>query len=50
MLFRSVAPVSRLIEALEDHDDVKEVYSNADFPEGTAGAVWWQAERILNHR
>ena len=23
--------VSRLIEALEDHDDVKEVYSNADF-------------------
>ena len=32
----AVAPVSRLIEALEDHDDVKEVYSNADFPEGAA--------------
>ncbi len=28
-----VAAVNRLIEALEDHDDVKEVYSNADFPE-----------------
>src|SRR5690242_7590902 len=27
-------PVNRLIEALEDHDDVKEVYSNAEFPEG----------------
>ncbi|HAM71698.1 MAG TPA: YebC/PmpR family DNA-binding transcriptional regulator [Verrucomicrobiales bacterium] len=25
--------VSRLIESLEDHDDVKEVYSNADFGE-----------------
>ena len=25
--------VSRLIEALEDHDDVKEVYANAEFPE-----------------
>ena len=25
--------VSRLVEALEDHDDVKEVYSNADFGE-----------------
>jgi len=25
--------VNRLIEALEDHDDVKEVYSNAEFPE-----------------
>ncbi len=30
----AVAAVSRLIEALEDHDDVKEVYSNAEFPEG----------------
>ncbi len=29
----SVAAVNRLIEALEDHDDVKEVYSNAEFPE-----------------
>jgi YebC/PmpR family DNA-binding regulatory protein len=25
--------VSKLIEALEDHDDVKEVYSNAEFPD-----------------
>jgi YebC/PmpR family DNA-binding regulatory protein len=25
--------VNRLIEALEDHDDVKEVYSNAEFPD-----------------
>ena len=24
--------VNRLVEALEDHDDVKEVYSNAEFP------------------
>jgi YebC/PmpR family DNA-binding regulatory protein len=29
----SVMAVSKLIEALEDHDDVKEVYSNADFPD-----------------
>lgn len=28
-----VSAVNRLIEALEDHDDVKEVYSNAEFPE-----------------
>lgn len=28
-----VASVNKLIEALEDHDDVKEVYSNADMPE-----------------
>ncbi len=27
-----VAAVSRLIETIEDHDDVKEVYSNAEFP------------------
>lgn len=27
----TVAAVNRLIEALEEHDDVKEVYSNADF-------------------
>jgi YebC/PmpR family DNA-binding regulatory protein len=32
------AAVSRLIEALEDHDDVKEVYSNAEFPETAAAA------------
>src|SRR5208337_2277713 len=30
------AAVNRLIEALEDHDDVKEVYSNAEFPEEAA--------------
>jgi len=28
--------VNKLIEALEDHDDVKEVYSNAEFPEDPA--------------
>jgi YebC/PmpR family DNA-binding regulatory protein len=29
----SVAAVNKLIDELEDHDDVKEVYSNAEFPE-----------------
>ena len=29
----AAAAVARLIEALEDHDDVKEVYANAEFPE-----------------
>ena len=29
----SVSAVSKLLEALEDHDDVKEVYSNAEFPD-----------------
>ncbi len=29
----AVAAVTRLIEALEEHDDVKEVYSNAEFPD-----------------
>jgi len=29
----SAASVNRLLDALEDHDDVKEVYSNAEFPE-----------------
>ena len=29
----AAAAVSRLIEALEDHDDVKEVYANAEFPD-----------------
>jgi YebC/PmpR family DNA-binding regulatory protein len=28
--------VNRLLDALEDHDDVKEVYSNAEFPEDAA--------------
>lgn len=32
----TTAAVSRLIDALEDHDDVKEVYSNAEFPEDAA--------------
>lgn len=30
---QSVAAVNRLIDALEDHDDVKEVYSNAEYPD-----------------
>jgi len=29
---QAVAAVNRLLEALEDHDDVKEVYSNAEHP------------------
>jgi YebC/PmpR family DNA-binding regulatory protein len=29
----SAGAVTRLIDALEDHDDVKEVYSNAEFPD-----------------
>lgn len=29
----AVAAVNRLIEGLEDHDDIKEVFSNAEFPE-----------------
>ena len=29
----AAGPVSRLIEVLEEHDDVKEVYSNAEFPD-----------------
>ena len=29
----AVAAVTRLVDALEDHDDVKEVYSNGDFPD-----------------
>src|SRR5208337_4410173 len=29
----AINAVNRLIEALEEHDDVKEVYSNAEFPE-----------------
>jgi YebC/PmpR family DNA-binding regulatory protein len=32
----AVSAVNRLIDALEDHDDVKEVYSNAEFPEDVA--------------
>jgi YebC/PmpR family DNA-binding regulatory protein len=29
----AVSAVTKLIDALEDHDDVKEVYSNAEFPD-----------------
>ena len=32
----AAAAVSKLVEALEEHDDVKEVYSNADFPDEAA--------------
>ncbi len=31
----SVVAVSKLIDLLEEHDDVKEVYSNAEFPDET---------------
>jgi YebC/PmpR family DNA-binding regulatory protein len=33
---QTVPAVNRLIDALEDHDDVKEVYSNAQFPDELA--------------
>lgn len=33
---QTAAAVNRLLDALEDHDDVKEVYSNAEFPEDMA--------------
>ena len=29
----AISAVNKLLEALEDHDDVKEVYSNAEFPD-----------------
>jgi YebC/PmpR family DNA-binding regulatory protein len=29
----AIANVNKLMDALEDHDDVKEVYANADFPD-----------------
>jgi len=32
----AVAAVSRLLEALEEHEDVKEVYTNAELPEAAA--------------
>jgi transcriptional/translational regulatory protein YebC/TACO1 len=32
----AVTAVNRLLDALEDHDDVKEVYSNAEFPDDVA--------------
>jgi YebC/PmpR family DNA-binding regulatory protein len=31
-----ISSVNKLIEALEDHDDVKEVYANAEFPDDAA--------------
>ena len=31
----TLAAVTKLIEALEEHDDVKEVFSNAEFPDET---------------
>ena len=34
----AVAAVNKLIDALEDHDDVKEVYSNAEQPDDAAPA------------
>jgi YebC/PmpR family DNA-binding regulatory protein len=30
----AIAAVNKLIDELEDHDDIKEVFSNAEFPEG----------------
>jgi YebC/PmpR family DNA-binding regulatory protein len=35
---QAVAAVNKLVEALEDHDDVKEVYSNAEPPDDDARA------------
>src|SRR5215468_7636894 len=35
---QNVNAVNRLIDALEDHDDVKEVYSNAEFPDEVASS------------
>ena len=32
----ATSAVNKLLDALEDHDDVKEVYSNAEFPEDIA--------------
>jgi YebC/PmpR family DNA-binding regulatory protein len=31
----AASPVAKLIDALEDHDDVKEVHTNAEFPDET---------------
>ena len=35
---QAAASVNRLIDSLEDHDDVKDVYSNAEPPDDTAAA------------
>jgi YebC/PmpR family DNA-binding regulatory protein len=34
----AIAAVNRLMEALEEHDDVKEVYANAEFPDSALAA------------
>jgi transcriptional/translational regulatory protein YebC/TACO1 len=34
----TIAAVNKLMDALEEHDDVKEVYSNAEFPDETVKA------------
>lgn len=34
----SIAAANKLIESLEEHDDVKEVYSNAEFPDSALAA------------
>jgi transcriptional/translational regulatory protein YebC/TACO1 len=34
----AITAVNKLIEALEEHDDVKEIYSNAEFPDDTVKA------------
>jgi transcriptional/translational regulatory protein YebC/TACO1 len=34
----AITAVNKLIETLEEHDDVKEVYSNAEFPDETGKA------------
>jgi YebC/PmpR family DNA-binding regulatory protein len=36
---QAVAAVNKLVDALEDHDDVKEVYSNAEYPDETTRAA-----------
>jgi YebC/PmpR family DNA-binding regulatory protein len=36
---KAIGAVNKLIEALEDHDDVKEVYSNAEFPDEVVKAA-----------
>ena len=34
-----VEKVMRLIDALEDHDDVQKVYTNADIPDEVMGQI-----------
>ena len=35
---QAIAAVNKLIDALEEHDDVKEVHANAAFPDETINA------------